>query len=246
MTITPTDAEIILEAIESRLLDVHTGLPGRIVSYDKSTQTAEILLQIKRIIEAQDGTLKAEELPHLYNVPVIFPRCLDFFITFPLKEGDDLWIMFSETSLDQWRSKGEITVPGDIRRHTLTGAVAYAGFYPNADAISNVHEDHMVLGEDGGQRIFVHSDDSTVEVTDDDSGDADDFVAQAAKVKSELDDIKSDLDAVKTAFDSHTHIQNLPLHPAVPPTGPTGGPSASIPTPHTPGAVASSNLKSDD
>lgn len=243
MTVTPTDAEIIMEAIESRLLDVHTALPGRIVEYDSVTQTAEIVLQIKRIIESQDGALEAEELPHLYSVPIIFPRCKDFFISFPLAADDGVWIMFSETSLDQWRSKGVVTVPGDIRRHTLTGAVAYTGFFPNAEAISNVHDSAMVMGREGQQRIFIHEigeDASLVQVTDTNNGLADDFVAQGAKVKSELDDVKSDLDSIKTNFDAHVHTGVL--------TGgaSSGPPVAPFPSPHTPASVASSNLKADD
>lgn len=38
---------------------------------------------------------------------------------------------------------------------------------------------------------------------------------------------KSDLDAFVTVFNAHSHIYNAPLHPAVPPTLPTGGPSSS-------------------
>lgn len=241
MSETPTQAEVIVAGIESRLLDVHTALPGRVVKWDKDTQTAEIELQIRRMVEDEDGRLQPETLPNLPNVMVGFPRSKEFFVSFPLAKDDFVWIIFSEASIDQWRSKGELTVPGDARRHTLTAPLAIPCGYPNDQALTEVHATAMVVGKQGGQKVFIHAAGS-VEVTDTVNGSADDNVAQGAKVKSELDLVKTDFTALKSIYDVHTHLHSPgPSAPA-----PTAPPIAPAPTPHSPASVASSNLKADD
>jgi len=67
-----------------------------------------------------------------------------------------------------------------------------------------------------------------------------DFVALAAKVLSELQDVQSDLNGFKSIFDAHVHTSACTAGGT-----PTLIPTTSVPTPHTPGSVASSNLKSE-
>jgi len=67
-----------------------------------------------------------------------------------------------------------------------------------------------------------------------------DFVALAQKVLDELEDIKTDLDGFKSTFDLHVHTSGCSAGGT-----PTLAPTSSFPVPHTPGSVASSNLKSE-
>ncbi|MCK5641952.1 MAG: hypothetical protein KAJ19_14205 [Gammaproteobacteria bacterium] len=227
MSATPTMAEVITEAIESRLLDLHTALPGRVVSYDSGTQTVEVELQIKRMIKDGNGVLQPETLPNLPNVPVAFPRSSSFFVSFPLAKDDFVFVIFTEMSLDQWRSKAALTVPGDARRLTLTGAVALPCLYPNDGTLTEAHATAMVVGEQEGQKIFIHPS-GDVEITDEASGAADDFVAQAGKVLTELE-------AIVDTYNIHKHPDPL--------SGQTGVPVDII---SDPDSVACSNVKADD
>lgn len=68
------------------------------------------------------------------------------------------------------------------------------------------------------------------------------FVALANLVKAELDDIKADLDAMKGHVDGHIHTTTATVG-ASPTVGVISPPTTSAPTPHTPGDVASTNLK---
>lgn len=157
MTTTPELAEVIEAAIESALIDVHTALPGKVQSYDPTTQTATIELEIKRPLPKADGTYTIEDLPLLENVPVHFTRSAAFALTVPLAAGDQGLVIFSELSLDQWRSKGVNTSPGDIGRHTLTGAVFAPGLSPNAKALKTAaHASNLVIGlDDDNAQIHV-------------------------------------------------------------------------------------------
>lgn len=157
MTITPDMAEVIADAIESTLIDVHVGLPGAVQSYDADEQTATIELQVKRALPKGDGTYATEDLPVLENVPVEFPRSKEFAVTFPLAAGDTGLVVFSEMSIDQWRSKGVNTSPGDIGRHTLSGGVFRPGLAPNVNALKTAaHVTNMVIGlDDDNAQIHV-------------------------------------------------------------------------------------------
>ncbi len=74
MTKIPTLAQLLKQAIENRLLDVHTALISRIENYDSNTQLADIQPVLKRAITSLDDHIRQEDLPLLVDVPVIFPR----------------------------------------------------------------------------------------------------------------------------------------------------------------------------
>ena len=202
MPITPTDAEVIVAAIESALLDVHVMLPGRVAKYNSATQTATVELQVKRVLP-QGNRFATEDLPVLENVPVAFMRTNEFMITVPVKEGTTGMVIFSEMSLDQWRSKGTNTSPGDIGRHTLTGGVFQPGLSPVAQTIlpatlggDDIGED-LVMGSIGGGQLRVKPS-GTVEAVAGGTGgqSADGFVSMALKTKAGLQTI---VDAITNA-----------------------------------------------
>ncbi len=231
--ISPELALVLQEAIDSALIDVHTGLPGVVQSYNDTTKTCEIEIQTKRMLEKQDGTYASEELPILVNVPISNAGSSEYVTAYALSPGDTGMVMFSETSLDQWRTKGELTSPSDIERHGLSGGVFYPAPLPIAKLVTDILTSGAFFGKVGGVQLRATG--TTMEATTAGAVAASDFVALAALVLTELT-------AIKTAYDTHTHLQALPLHPAVIPTGPTGAPIVAM-TP--PGSVASTNLKAD-
>ena len=233
MTITPDAAEMISEAIESALIDVHVALPASVQSYDPVTQTANVQLQLKRMLPKEDGQYATEDLPVLENIPVQFPRTKMFAFTLPIAAGDFGLVVFSEMSLDQWRSKAANTSPGDIGRHTLTGGVFQPGLMPNSEAISDDIADDVVMGEIGGVQVRVKPG-GVCEIVTGGGPAAADFVAMAGKVLSEFQNVASNVD-------SHTHT--------VPISGPGGTTPTTpplVPITPAPASVASSNLKADD
>lgn len=235
MTITPDDAEVITDAIESALIDVHTSLPGKVQAYDATTQTADIELQVKRALPKDDGTYATEDLPVLVNVPVAFMRAGGHMLTMPIAAGDFGQVIFSEMSIDQWRSKGANTSPGDIGRHTLTGGVFYPGLSPVTQPIQDDISGDAVFGAEGG--VQVRSKGASIDITSPGNTVADDFVAMANKI----DTIVSAIDSVirttwiVVAMDGGAALKaawlaaDFGAGPALPP-----------------GTTASSNLKADD
>ena len=191
-----TTEELLNLILDHRLRELHTALPGRVESYDASKQTCDVLPMLKKQTPNGQGGYTTEDLPVLPNVPVAFPRGGGgFFMSFPLAKGDFVMLVFHERAIGAWRKKGEATAPGDLRMHSLAGAVAYPGLYPNDDALDDAHTANMVLGKDGSTAQIHLKTDGTVHLGGENGAE---FVALAQKVLTELSQIQS-------ALTSHTH-----------------------------------------
>lgn len=115
-------------AVDSRLADVNTCLPGEVVSYDRDTQTAKIQPSLK--IKYADGSLV--DRPIINRVPVQFSGTQEIKIHFDLKPGDTGILVFSQRSLDKWKETGGVVSPDDSRKFNLSDAYFLPGARPAA------------------------------------------------------------------------------------------------------------------
>ena len=125
---TPTLEEVLRLAIAEQLGEMHTAIPAVVESYDPAKQTITARPSLKR--KYPDGSVV--ERPLIPNVPVAFPRGGGASMTFPLKKGDSVLLVFSMRSLDVWKSKGGVVDPQDARKFHITDAVAIPGGYPES------------------------------------------------------------------------------------------------------------------
>lgn len=135
MSLEPTDAEIIASAIESKLLDLHTAIPGKVVTYDATKQVADVEIVVRNPLETADGSVLQETFAVVPNVKVRWPRGGGFSIHFPLAAGDHVLLLFCEASIAMWRETGQVGEVGDLRRHDLSHAIAIPGIEPDDDPI---------------------------------------------------------------------------------------------------------------
>lgn len=164
---------------------IHTAIPGRIVSFDAEKQRAQVEVAVQQYAKVEGG-FERWRAPLLPSVPVLFPRGGGAFITWPLRKGDYCLVIFQERSIDQWCQKGGTQVDPIWRwEHDLSDAVCIPGFYPYPDALKNLDTEAIALGfEEGSAKLRVRED--MVEV-----GGAADFVALAGKVNQALTLIQS-------------------------------------------------------
>jgi hypothetical protein len=195
MTQTPSFAQLIKHAIETRLLDVHSALIAKVESYDVKTQLINVLPVLKRSVENIDGEWVSEKLPVLCDVPVLFPRAGGFFISFPIQPGDFVQLIFNETDIEAWLNDKEPTINHN-QRFTLQGAVAIPGIFPQARALTDAHESNLVLGKEQG--LQIHVDDQKIRLG---SADASEALAIASKVKDEFEKFRE-------VFNAHTHTSH--------------------------------------
>lgn len=190
----PSLSELLKQAIENRLLDVHTALIARVESYDCKNQQVNVSPVLKRTIKSLNGQNIIEQLPMLCDVPVLFPRAGGYFISFPIQPGDFVQLVFNESSIDEWLI-GDAGLAHN-ERFTLHGAVAIPGVYPESKPIHGAHNRNFVAGKDDG--LQIHIDDQKIRLG---SADASEALAIASKVKAELEKIKS-------VFNAHTHFDH--------------------------------------
>lgn len=152
---TPTLAEVLRQAIDSRICDVHTSLPGRVVSYDRSTQRADIEIVVRSAVETSDGSYAEEELPVLPDVPIAWLRGGGVSLQLPLRAGDHVWVMFSEVALGNWRVSGQTSSPGDISRHSLSYPVAIPCLAPDTEPLPAAGGSEAAFDVPGGMTLRV-------------------------------------------------------------------------------------------
>jgi hypothetical protein len=136
MSLEPSEAQIILDALDARLLTLHTSCIGEVVTYDPATQCANVKLVVNQPLELSDGTVLQEELPILPNVPVKWPRAGGYALHFPLAPGDTVEVTFEEASFALWRTTGQVGDVGDRRRFSLSHATATPCLAPDANPIN--------------------------------------------------------------------------------------------------------------
>jgi hypothetical protein len=167
----PSLAKLLQSAIDARLCDLNVSLPGEVISYDRAKQTAKIQPQIKR--KYSDG--RTVNLPIINNVPIVFPRSGKRFVHFDLEAGDNVTLLFSQRSLDQWKLKGGIVEANDPRKFNLSDAVAIPGGFPFPKSFTPKGEDgsielnnsgHSIIMEKTGKMILENSS-GKIEMSDD-------------------------------------------------------------------------------
>lgn len=170
MTISsPADRRSALESaiqagIDAAAKELHTCLPGEVVSFTPSTQLADIQLTIKR--KQSDQLVN---IPLLSGVPVRYFKGSSYGVTFPLSPGDNVLVIFAERSIDTWLLNGGIQDPADIRRHSFSDAFALPMMYSQQAVIPNFDASNLQIRTlDGSAKITVKS---TGEITIDTTGD---------------------------------------------------------------------------
>lgn len=114
--------EAVEETAEAVMNEIHTAMPGEILSFDAANCVASVKPAGKFV--TSDGMQL--DYPVVTEVPVVFPFCQQSGtgMVFPVKKGDSCIIIVSEVELDAWRSGAESEGP---LRFDLTNAMAVPG-----------------------------------------------------------------------------------------------------------------------
>lgn len=142
-------AAVVKQAIESRLYDVHTCTPGKIVSIDQSERKVSVQPLLRR--KYNDGRIIT--LPIIYNVPIMDYRSGDAFVILPLAVGDTGALIFNERSIDNWLVTGGFASPDDPRKFDLSDAIFCPGLYPFSSTVS-VESDALTI-KNGSMKVEV-------------------------------------------------------------------------------------------
>lgn len=138
---TPTLEAVIQEAMEARILGLHTMMPGVVVDVDYSTGSCTVQPSLQRL--GADGN--PATLPNISNCPIGFYRAGNAAVYLPIKPGAKVEIRFCERSIDLWLTQGGTVSPADKRKHHLSDAVVYPGLYDRSDPPEDADPDNLII-----------------------------------------------------------------------------------------------------
>lgn len=212
--------ETIKRIIDSRLLSVYTGFPGRIKSWDAVKQVADIEIMSTCTVPTggPEDPVLIEEFPILPSVPVMFSAGGGYFVSFPLQVDDPVFVTFNQRDINFYRATGNVGDPSLPQTHGLSGAVFFpVNFDQHSKTLPDVSATNLVIGKtDGTANLTITP--SSFEV----GGNTD-----AAALASKVDQMSIDIALAFSTF--------LPG---------TGGASFPDPYLHS-GTVASQKIKTD-
>lgn len=138
---------------ENLLGQVHTCVPGKIVSFDGATCQATVLPAMK--IKKPNGEML--DYPQITGVPVVFPQssAQGVTIAYPVKAGDGCLIVFSEQALDQFLYEQDT---GTDLKFDLSNAVAIVGLFAKGNSVmAEATNSGAVIVDVQGTRVKVQS-----------------------------------------------------------------------------------------
>lgn len=113
---------------------------GEIVSFDPSTQTAEVKVKMSFML---NGEIK--EYPLLLDCPCIILAGGKGNLTFPIQKGDSCLVLFNDRDMDNWYAGGQTMPPRTDRLHDFSDAIALVGLRNKQNQISGYFADGVEI-----------------------------------------------------------------------------------------------------
>ena len=128
----------LLGLIRSEVGRVHTPLPGVVVAYDRTRQTARVQVVPRfRWRDPDTDEETWEQVPILPDVPILFPTGAGTSIVWDLTAGDSVTVLVCDRSIAEWKATGNAdTQPQTPRRWDFSDAVAIPGGLAPVSALS--------------------------------------------------------------------------------------------------------------
>lgn len=117
--------ELIEAAIEARLTEVHTSIPGIVKKFYANKGTCDVQPAVNRVEERLNGERISKPFPKIFNVPIIYPSGGGYILRWPLNPGDVVELRFSEKDTALFRSTGQQSDPQNLRKHDISYPTAW-------------------------------------------------------------------------------------------------------------------------
>ena len=128
----PTLASILELHKDDIMYSLNCHQVGEIVSFDPSTQTAEVLIKMQRTVK---GEIK--DYPVLIDCPCVVLGGGAGRVTFPISAGDSCLVLFNDKDIDNWYDGGQKMPPRSQRLHSFSDAFALVGIHNRLNQISD-------------------------------------------------------------------------------------------------------------
>lgn len=148
-------------------MDVKTKTIGTIMSFDPDSQMATVKLATNGTNSTLDTNYFNQEGLTLIDVPVEFPRCGAFVMTFPVNAGDDCIVEFYESGIDHWLYENRRAYnvvngrsePAARRRYSRKDASCRVAIDNLANPIGGFNTSGLeIRHRNGNQKMIFHPD----------------------------------------------------------------------------------------
>ena len=143
---------------------IWTALPGFVKSFDSSKMTCEVQPTIQAQVITAQGVTKWATLPLLVDCPVVFPSGGGFTLTFPIKTGDEVLVVFASRCIDSWWQSGGVQVQAELRMHDLSDGFVLPGVRSRPRVLSGISPTQAQLRSDDGMTFVAIDPTGLVEV----------------------------------------------------------------------------------
>ena len=117
----------VLQALKQDIFaSLRVALPGIVMDYDPAARTASIQPAVRSRLAASGEPVS---FPLLREVPVFTPRFSDPALSLEIRPGDFCLLVFADVNIDGWYQTGAPALPPSGRRHDLSDAFAFVGFW---------------------------------------------------------------------------------------------------------------------
>lgn len=153
-------------ALEGYTSGLWTALPGVIVDVDIDIDAMTVSVQptIQGVNTNAQGNQQFVNLPVLLDVPLVFPSAGGYTLTFPIKEGDEVLVVFASRAIDAWWQSGGIGKPVEARMHDLSDGFAIPGPHSQATKLSDISTASVQLRNDDGDTYIEINDDQEIKM----------------------------------------------------------------------------------
>lgn len=136
----PTLASVLKLHKEDVMYSINCHQIGEIVSFNPSTQTAEVQIKMLRMM---NGELK--QYPVLIDCPCVVLSGGNGRLTMPISAGDSCLVLFNDRDIDNWYSGGQSVAPRTERKHNFADAIALVGIRNRQNQITDYLNDGVEL-----------------------------------------------------------------------------------------------------
>lgn len=137
-------------ALESQQAQIWTALPGIVSGVDLDKQTVSVQPSVQGSVSDAQGNVSNVNLPVLVDVPIVWPRAGGFALTFPIKAGDEVLVVFSSRCIDSWWQSGGVGVAAEARMHDLSDGFAVLAPTSQSKKLNNVSSSNVQLRDEAG------------------------------------------------------------------------------------------------
>lgn len=139
---------------EYQMRNVYTAIPAQVVQVrDAGQQKVDVKPLVNMVFPDWEDS---EEWPTILSVPLMYPASSTSAFTFPVKAGDTVLLVFSQSCIDVFKAgDGTAAPPSDYRVFNMRDAVAIPGLFPFGTAVNQPSKHTLTHSTDDA--VLVHN-----------------------------------------------------------------------------------------